>query len=1556
MRYDFHYIRTTGQFERDLNQAKQEGNNQALENAYQKLIQLLQHTGSMYSHGLDHKRIHGIHRVRLNGTWRAWFFPVTTDEGKQIWVLARLVKHEKSGHDYQRIAEQVERFQLKHQITIAEDVYDEQAADVGSIAELITRANSQVQHLSATSALNAAPAGGGGGTKYSLPAETTIYDRQCIIAAKEQAQCIDALMQGIHAAGESAPFIGVAVGAPGAGKTLILDNIAKQLDEPVLYIAESGRLRRAMAKQWRESPLCADGNEDHLRAQNYLGLLKASGIIDDNTAIATDDDVYRFFEGNLHSDYTVFAKQFLRECEIMAVCASEEEYLALGHGHSMFKGNIALQSEMWRLHTQLMQDWAQSNMFHPSLSPVDVTEAHRQAIPKILLIDEALDYSRQQLLTLLNLGVKIIIVGDGNQDLYRSSATTKWLRAEIARRQATPSRIIKLNASYRSSLNAIRVANKLLFIKKCVTPHGDKLVDTEIFSGTNRVGKVEVLNQSLVKQLNQSCRADKTAVLFNPEDILSRLPEAKRRVIANLPEDRRLQAIRDIVQNESGFDLCYTIDEFKGFGADNVVLYGMISDQLAIQFNAIVTTGKKMRDDISTDDWQLAEEINKLFTAVTRSKCDVYIVRTESNHKATPFYDWLSSDLEPVVKNELHGEKGEEDWYAAVLNHLQSDSAIMVSRAFDLAKKHSVTIIDCIRYLHEQGEEMQLVYDVASARRVSIPWLKSNTVPEVKAAAGDASPAGVTAQSNQCVVKAGAKAQQPTMPAKHNLSQTYSIEFNLPPLKAGSKKLKGKALKEFNRRKALGGKITIDFSKGVSFDTLNTLILLSDAEFAKIQPHHIYQMMSAPVAGTAHNVQLAKVRNAASEVLARLQPNQIPKNGFSNICSDKNAIFTGLLMNAVDASNYGMIQTLLRLGAHPDSSTRAHTPLQRALYTKDSEAAKLLLANNPPPNILLFNNDPVFNKAPIDLIAVDYTDTLLPYIVNHPETYRIPIDQPIYNILFFSLFHISIFYYSIESLKACLARNVNQSTLDPLGMTALHSAVLRGFTQAIDVLDYHEIAVELTTEQLSAAILNAMNNRYQHLHAEVEEKINAYLTDHPGRDNHSFTALQLAELVSFNDVDKTMRAKANAAQHSVDSTSDVQSVAEATPANDTQRSLVIDFALPPIKQGRKKLRGKALKQHEQWLKSGGIESVDFSKMLPIETLKLIAGLPDEEIAKISSDHMAAVLGKDISRLHTKDNNLAYFNAANMLLTRLQTSQIPISVFKTDAAKRRIAHHLLSAAVRYKDRDTVRLLLGFGADTNVATYTEWPLMSALLNKDIEIAELLLTSESIPDVFVPYDDSQPHLTLLIDIILRHTNTLLPILLRRLEKYKLDLDAPLQTDDQLSIFHLCIVSYSNENVRLCIENSANQRLLGKKYGLTALHYAVLARNIDAINLLDMHEISVSLTEEQLIGAMDAGLVQKKSRQQVDAAEKLRTYFASKPDTEVHTFTPLELAALLGYDDVYDLLLTKSAGHQTQLQYAQSLAAARARGLMAAPSSDAGAGEHQAVQQLPHPAVMTI
>ena len=244
MRADFHYIRTTGQFEKNLEQAKKNGNAQAFERAYQKLATLLQDTDSAYSHGLDHKRIRGIHRVRMKDDWRAWFFPISTKEGKKVWVLSRLVKHENNGRDYERIAAQIERFQIKHSRNIASSIdADATTADIASIADLIRRTNAYQQRFAASPPSHSSDtSGGGGGAKCSiLLPEVSIYDRRCIIIADEQDTCIDTLCRGIYTAGETGQYIGVAVGAPGAGKTLIIDKLAKRLDESVCYLAESNQ-------------------------------------------------------------------------------------------------------------------------------------------------------------------------------------------------------------------------------------------------------------------------------------------------------------------------------------------------------------------------------------------------------------------------------------------------------------------------------------------------------------------------------------------------------------------------------------------------------------------------------------------------------------------------------------------------------------------------------------------------------------------------------------------------------------------------------------------------------------------------------------------------------------------------------------------------------------------------------------------------------------------------------------------------------------------------------------------------------------------------------------------------------------------------------------------------------------------------------------------------------------------------------------------------------------------------------------------------------------------
>ena len=1145
MRADFHYIRTTGKFESDLANAQKHGNKQALERAYQKLTELLQYTQSAYTHGLDHKRIHGIHRVRMKGDWRAWFFPVTTDDGKQAWILTRLVKHEENEDEYRRIAAHVERFQNKHYRTIADSITGKASAPVDSVADLIEQANQYQQHITTeysnqTQQTGGGGGGGGGGGKESILApEVSIYDGQCIISKQEQDECINTLSRGIHADGN---YIGAALGAPGAGKTYIIDKIAKQLDEPVYYIAESRRLRSSLERQWRNSPLCADGQEDHLQAKNYTDLLQAAGIINAETPIASNADVYRFIEGKLSAEHRVKPKQFLHECEIMAVCTSEEAYKALGHGHSMFKGNDVLQTRLWQLHQQLCESLTQTGKFHPSISSVNVTEAHRQAIPQTLLVDEALDYSRQQLLTLLNLGVKIIIVGDGNQDLQRSSATTKWLRAEIARRETTRSDIIKLGVSYRSSINAIAIANKLLLIKKRVTPHGDKLVDTEIACGTDRLGIVEVLKHKDVKQLQAHCQADKTAVIFDPADILIRQDKDKRAIIANLPEEAQLRFFRRIVREETGFDRCYTIGEFKGFGADHVVLYGMIPASLASQFQSIMESGKKTRDVISADEWELAEETNKLFTTVTRTKRNVYVVRTENTHKATLFYDWLMDGLEHEPGNEIEHEPQAEDWRTVVLDHLESDTIEMVSLAFDLAKKHRVDVVDCIRYLITQHAELDLIYAAAKQHGVIVPHLQATTAKEDRAT--------ITAIDNKKPItpKAPAKTKpastvKPTIKekasepkqAKPKQTQSYAIEFSLPPMRRGELITRKKALKQYKSKHKTQLKRVIDFSQSLDLKTLSILVILPEEEFSKIQPHHIYKIMSMPVANTSNDMRDAdliakKASKTCIEILKRLTPEQKPNRCFATITA-KRALINLCLCIETEYNHHDSIQLLLDVGAHPDAhSEDFSTPLVVALIENHPETAMQLLANDPAPDIFHEGCDALSGEkqpAAMKLIADSYRESILPYIIAHADKYGINVNEPIKALASMRPLYFYIGTRSIKALNACLAKQADQCAIcTKTRLTALHLAVMKGFNEAINLLDYHENYISLTTQALIDSIRFGVDYTNIDQPLQIKQRLNLYLMTHRDRETHRFTPLQLAELVSYNGIEKTLRAKA----------------------------------------------------------------------------------------------------------------------------------------------------------------------------------------------------------------------------------------------------------------------------------------------------------------------------------------------------------------------------------------------------------------------------------------------
>lgn len=461
--------------------------------------------------------------------------------------------------------------------------------------------------------------------------QACMYNGMLVDLSVTQQRCIDELVSGLCKTGA---FIGLVAGTPGSGKTLLASELLKRVMQvkvgvsQCIYLAQSRSLRNAVKEQWSEAAEIASSDQRRctVRFCTYENILQRFGLLGDIEAVE-DGDLEQYYAGIKRTHVRlnrndalarVSYRQFFQECVVMSVAQDLKAYQSVGSAHSMFHGKADMQAMLWRVFCQYRDRLRASSKYHPQFTAFEVTKPMTNVM---IVVDEALDLSRSQLRTLINLGVKLVLLGDYNQDLTHVSHSMEYLKQLVQKQSALTGcgcYVAKLDKSYRCSAGVVAVANAVLRIKKKVLPHGSELADAVIESAFETAGDVRCALMSDVARLKEQCRSPDTAVICAEGAV-----EAAKSVLNTV--------------------LVFTVDSIKGLEYRRIILWDFISASSAKSLLAIMRRAKVDRDSLSADDKILIDQLNALFTAVTRA--EVELVFMQASHKPNPVVKQLIDEL-----------------------------------------------------------------------------------------------------------------------------------------------------------------------------------------------------------------------------------------------------------------------------------------------------------------------------------------------------------------------------------------------------------------------------------------------------------------------------------------------------------------------------------------------------------------------------------------------------------------------------------------------------------------------------------------------------------------------------------------------------------------------------------------------------------------------------------------------------------------------------------------------------------------------------------------------
>ena len=270
-----------------------------------------------------------------------------------------------------------------------------------------------------------------------------------------------------------------------------------------------------------------------------------------------------------------------------------------------------------------------------------------------VVVDEVQDLTTIQLslvLKTLNKPGHFLLCGDSNQIVHPNFfswgqvKSLFWHDQQLAEKQE----LRVLNANFRNSLEATRIANRLLKIKQ------------------RRFGSIDRESNFLVQAVGAD--VGQVALLADKDAVLRELDHNIRlstqfAVLVMRDEDKAT------ARKHFSTPLLFSIHEAKGLEYENIVLYRFVSDHRA-EFSAIVEGVDKAGLAADTLDYRRAKDksdkslevykffVNALYVALTRAVKNLFVIESDTGHPVFGLLDLVVGEPAKVGAN----QSSLEDW------------------------------------------------------------------------------------------------------------------------------------------------------------------------------------------------------------------------------------------------------------------------------------------------------------------------------------------------------------------------------------------------------------------------------------------------------------------------------------------------------------------------------------------------------------------------------------------------------------------------------------------------------------------------------------------------------------------------------------------------------------------------------------------------------------------------------------------------------------------------------------------------------------------------------
>lgn len=346
-------------------------------------------------------------------------------------------------------------------------------------------------------------------------------------------------------------------GAAGSGKSCVtlallsqhLEHSDDEDNDPFLYITESAKLVNSMAHAWSNLPMAQGVHQHKVQFKSYEQLIQELipetqqlNVVDKNHFITWFNEytttylkITQKIKKNtlINHDFLTEVDSIYQEFRIISNCNAIEDYLKLGKKQSLF-------------HEEHHKEWIY-NAYIRYLKRLEDTQCihlpfykvNRAGLFKLIVVDEAQDFSHLQLKSLATLAIagQVCFCEDNRQSLSDNKSKTPFL---IEHMHTISKKVnhITLPFSYRCPSNVIQMANAISNIKTRLTQNGQAQTDvppSQSFKGTvlwftelsehqkaefqQRAQSPDFCVVTLEEHKEEAKKQFKTPLVFTPEEI-----------------------------------------------------------------------------------------------------------------------------------------------------------------------------------------------------------------------------------------------------------------------------------------------------------------------------------------------------------------------------------------------------------------------------------------------------------------------------------------------------------------------------------------------------------------------------------------------------------------------------------------------------------------------------------------------------------------------------------------------------------------------------------------------------------------------------------------------------------------------------------------------------------------------------------------------------------------------------------------------------------------------------------------------------------------------------